>query len=265
MHLPSRRIAAIWVAGLSIVAARLDAQADVPRSGAEVLQRMHDAYQGQWYRTLIFRQTTTLRQPNGTDTVETWYETLRHTPDHGTWLRIDIGEPSLGNGVLFSADSTYRVRDGKLATSRAGGNEFLPLIEGVYLQPVDETVRELTPTGVDMSRVTPGTWRGRRVWIIGVATATDTTSPQIWIDAQRDVVVRMILQPSPTTPPMDIHLDGYVAVGKGWLATQIAMSVNGVRRQAEQYADWKVDVAIDTGLFSPATWTTAKHWVAPRR
>jgi hypothetical protein len=259
MRLPVLRC----VAGLFIALVRLDAQADVPRSGAEVLQRMHDAYQGKWYRTLTFRQTTTLRRADGTDTVQTWYETLRHTSDRGTWLRIDIGNPALGNGVLFSADSTFRMTGGKLATSRAGGNEFLPLIEGVYLQPVDETVRELAPTGVDMSRVTSGTWRARRVWIVGAATAADTSSPQIWIDAERNVVVRMILQPAPTTPPMDVHLDGYVAVGQGWLATQIEMFVAGARRQAEQYADWKVEVALDSALFSPATWTTARHWARP--
>jgi len=39
----------------------------VPKTGAEVFQRMHDAYAGKWYRTLTFVQKTTQRRRDGTD------------------------------------------------------------------------------------------------------------------------------------------------------------------------------------------------------
>ena len=242
----------------------LRAQPSVPASGTEVLERMRAAYAGRWYHTLTFVQKTTRRLPNGGDTIQTWYESLRHTPETGTWLRIDIGDPSIGNGVVSSADSSFQVRDGKLTTARAGGNEFLPLIEGVYVQPVERTAKEIAATNVDLSRVTPGKWQGRDVWIVGAASRADTTSPQFWVDAQRKVVVRMILV-RPQTSPMDIHLDGYVPLKGGWLATKVEMFVDGVRRQAEEYSGWKADVPLDPALFSPATWSSAKHWAKPER
>jgi hypothetical protein len=231
----------------------------MPKTGAEVLQRMHDAYAGKWYRSLTFVQTTTQRRANGTDSVSTWYESLRQA-GRTTQLRIDFGDPSAGNGVLYTADSVWRIRDGKLVSANAGGNEFLPLIEGVYFNPVEQTLRELASTNVDMSRVAEGRYDRRRVWIIGVSSAADTTSPQIWIDAERNVAVRAILSPAPTVPVLDIHLDGYVPIQSTWLATKIAMSQGGVPRQMEEYRDWKVDVDLPPGLFDVATWTTAPHW-----
>lgn len=231
----------------------------VPKTGAEVFQRMHDAYAGKWYRTLTFVQKTTQRRPNGTDTVSTWYESLRQVGGL-TQLRIDVGDPSAGNGVLYTADSSWRMRDGKLVSASAGGNEFLPLIEGVYFNPVEQTIRELSSTKTDMSRVTEGSYQNRRVWIIGAASTADTTSPQIWIDAERNVAVRAILSPAANMPVLDIHLDGYVPIDGTWLASKIAMMQGGVPRQTEEYRDWKVNVDLPASLFAVATWTTSPHW-----
>lgn len=231
----------------------------VPKTGAEVFQRMHDAYAGKWYRTLTFVQKTTQRRPNGTDTVSTWYESLRQVGGL-TQLRIDVGDPSAGNGVLYTADSSWRMRDGKPVSASAGGNEFLPLIEGVYFNPVEQTIRELSSTKTDMSRVTEGSYQNRRVWIIGAASTADTTSPQIWIDAERNVAVRAILSPAANMPVLDIHLDGYVPIDGTWLASKIAMMQGGVPRQTEEYRDWKVNVDLPASLFAVATWTTSPHW-----
>jgi hypothetical protein len=251
--------------GALLVSAGFVASAQpIPKTGAEVFQRMRDAYAGKWYRSLTFVQTTTQRRQDGTDAVGTWYESLRQNGGT-TQLRIDIGEPAAGNGVLYTADSVWRVQNGKLARAGGGGNEFLPLIEGVYFNPVEQTIRELASTNVDMSRVTEGRYQNRRVWIIGTSSAADTTTPQIWIDAERNVAVRAVISPAPSMPALDIHLDGYVPVGKAWLATKITMTQGGTPRQTEEYRDWKVNVDLPPGLFDVATWTTAPHWAGKPR
>lgn len=231
-----------------------------PKSGEEVLQRMHDAYAGKWYRTLTFVQKTTRYGDDGKQTVSTWFESLEHAGPGATRLRIDVGDPSVGTGMLYTADSTTRIRQGKVVSAQAGGNEFLPMIEGVYMQPVARTVVELKDTGIDMKKVTKGEWKSRPVWIVGASAVTDTTSPQFWIDVERNVVVRMIISPTPTAGPMDIHLDGYVPLAGGWLATKIAMNAKGKPVQTEEYSDWKANVDLSKSLFDPATWTTAPHW-----
>lgn len=234
-----------------------------PRTGRDVLRVMHDAYQGKWYRTLTFTQKTTVRRPDGKDTVTTWYESLRYSEPQGTVLRIDVGDPANGNGVLYTADTLIVMRGGKPATARSGGNALLPLIEGVYVQPVERTARELAATKVDLDRpIVNGSWEGRPVWIVGVSSAADTITPQFWVDVDRKVVVRAILIPAPTAPLMDMRLESVVPVGNGWLATRCEFYVAGVRQQAEEYQDWKADVQLAPGLFDVTTWTSAPHWAA---
>lgn len=231
-----------------------------PSTGAEVFQRMHDAYAGRWYPTLRFVQKTTVYRPDGSITIATWYESLRHTASDVTQLRIDFGNPTSGNGTLYTADSIWSFRSGKLSAAHAGGNEFLPLIEGVYMQPVERTMAQLAGTNVDMSRVSTGSWDGRPAWVIGVATAGDSASPQIWIDQERNVLVRMILAPAPNVPTLDIRLGDYVPVANGWLATKVTMLMNGKPRQIEDYADWKAGMELSPALFSTTRWVPEQHW-----
>src|SRR5262249_18186924 len=93
-----------------------------PSTRREALEVMRDDYAGRWYSTLTFVQKTTKRSPDGKQTVETWYESLRHTDASGTQLRIDLGSPSEGNGVLYTATETRRFRAGKAVETRQGGN-----------------------------------------------------------------------------------------------------------------------------------------------
>lgn len=225
-----------------------------PTNGHEVLQRMHDAYAGKWYRTLTFKQQTTQWRQDGTQNVSGWFESLRYVPGIGAQLRIDMGDLAAGNGVLYTADSTWVVRGGKLTTTRPQGNEFLPLIEGVYLQAVDRTVRELSGTGIDFGKVGTARWEDRPAWIVGAASRADSTSPQFWVDVERNVVVRMILVPAPNAPVMDIHLGKYVALNGGWLATRIEMYVAGKPRQFEDYSDWRAGIDLPDELFDVQHW-----------
>lgn len=259
MRSVSRRISVLAIA-LLLPVERLTAQAaKTPANGTEVLAAMRAAYDGRWYHTLTFIQKTTFHRPNGVQE-QLWYETLRHTPA-GTQLRIDFGDLATGNGVIFTPDSTFPVRGGQPQPARPTGNEFLPLIEGVYVQPVAKTVKELAGMNVDMSKVRTGTWEGKPVWVVGTTSAADTTSPQFWVDTDRKLLVRMVLRPNADQPPLDVHLGGYEKVGRGaWLSTKIMMYREGKPLQGEEYTDWKVDVPVDPALFDLSKWTSAPHW-----
>src|SRR3954470_8028598 len=125
------------------------AQESAPKSGTEVLERMRSAYDGKWYHTLTFAQKTTVFR-NGEKRISSWREALRHTAK-GTQLRIDMGDPTKGNGVLYTPDSSWRFQNRKLAGINADGNAFLQLIEGVYVQSVAKTIAEMAPTKTNLS------------------------------------------------------------------------------------------------------------------
>lgn len=231
-----------------------------PGDGRALLGRMHNRYAGSWFRTLTFVQKTTVRRPDGTEQVSTWYEAQR-----GSRLRIDMGDPSLGNGALYTADSLYVMRGGKVARSMAEGNPFLPLIVGVYLQPLDVTVAQIAKYKVDLSQLHEREWEGRPTYVVGARAANDTTSPQIWIDRDRLIAVRfmMPLIPSPENRSQDVRLENNVPVGGGWLATRVRILDKGVPMQTEEYSDWKADVALPESFFQVEHWSEGPHWAKP--
>ncbi|HET7622429.1 MAG TPA: hypothetical protein VFK39_11045 [Gemmatimonadaceae bacterium] len=238
-----------------------------PKSGQELLGRMHDQWAKgtPWFNTLIFTQRTTVVRQDGTKDVSTWYESVL-APDR---LRIDFGDPSEGNGVVYTADSVYVIRGGKLARKAGDGNPFLPFVIGVYTQPLERTLAQLQPLGIDMSRVRSDSWAGRPVYVVGARDASDTSSAQFWVDADRLILLRMVLAPAAEagarSEPLDIHLDDYVEVGGGWLATKVVMYAAGVARQTEEYSDWKAGVELSPDFFVAEKWSAVPHWASSKR
>lgn len=221
---------------------------------------MHDAYAGKWYKTLTFTQKTTVHRPGSAPQLQTWLESMRST-DKGTQLRIDMGELSAGSGVLYTADSSWRVVGGKPRPPRADGNEFIPLIQGVYVQPPAQTDAELTRLGFNMARVHLSTVEGKTVWVVGASHPTDSTVSTFAVDTARKVVMHVRIVRSGQTP-IEASIGGYVRAGQGWLATRIEMSSRGQPVQTEEYSDWKVDVDLPAALFDVNQWSTAPHWAA---
>jgi len=224
--------------------------------GTDVLQRMHDRYAGKWYHTLTFVQRTIVTRGDAKPDTATWYEALKDSR-----LRIDIGSPASGNGALATADSTWGIRAGKLARASADGNPFIPLIMGVYQQPVAQTERELSAFGFGFASSYRTTWQGRPVTVVGAASAADTSSAQFWVDDGRLVVVR-VRGALLGQPYADIVLAGYVPLQKGWLATEIHIQLPGFK-QVEQYRDWRAAMELPDAFFTVDGWSSTPHWVRP--
>jgi len=241
--------------GLVVTIAGFSSQG--PKDGRALLQRMREAYLGKWFKTVTFVQQTTQTRNGVTDT-STWYEALK-SPDR---LRIDIGDPKQGNGVVTTAGSTYVVRGGKVMRTAASGNPFLPFVAGVYDQPLETTLRQIQPYKFDLSKLYTTTWEGRPTYVAGSQSASDTTSPQFWIDQERLIVVRMIvpLNPANVTDVADIRLEDYKPVAGGWLAVLVEIMHGGQVIQKEQYSDWRGNVALPADFFVAEKWSDVAHW-----
>jgi phosphohistidine phosphatase SixA len=221
-----------------------------PRDGVELVTRMHDRYAGKWYRTVTFTQTTTQHAPDGTVHVSTWHESLRAP---GT-LRIDVGAPADGNVIIYTRDSSYRVRAGKLIRAGEDPNPFMPFVVTMYHVPVAETLGELARWHFDLSRIRADTLAGRPAWVVGARDASDTTSAQFWVDAERLVVTRFITAPEAMAPGFDVLLGDYQPLGGGWIATDVDIRIGGKSVQREQYADLRANVELAPSFFDPHQW-----------
>jgi hypothetical protein len=248
------RLTTLLAPGLLLAAAPLAAQM-APRTGQEVIERMHAAYADKWYQNLTFIQTTTIDRPGAAKTEQTWYETMA-APG---LLRIDVADPDSGNGVIYTRDSLFVVRGGAVTRRLPGGNPFLPLILGAYVQDPAETIKDLAAFHFDLSKVMPAGSGATAAWVVGTTTPGDTVTPQFWVEPTRLVVTRIIAEVAPNVR-MDAGLGGYVAVGPAWLATQVKIGLPDGRTQEEDYRDWKPNRTLAPGFFDPTQWRAVPHW-----
>lgn len=231
----------------------------LPRDGTGVLQRMHERYEGKWYRTLTFIQTTSF--PNRP--AETWYE-AGAIPGK---LRIDVAPIDSGNAFMYVGDSLVMFRGGKRVRAVKDRNLLMTLAFDVYGQPVATTAAQLREAGVDMNKVHASAWQERPVWVVG-AEPGDTTSAQFWIDQERLLFVRLLEpQRNPNTPDaapaiLDVEFNRYEPLAGGWIAPEVIIRVNGAEVMREVYRDIRADVALPAELYDSITYR-APGWVEP--
>ncbi len=223
------------------------------QTGEQTVQRMYNRYAGKWYKTLTFVQQTDVYRNDSLQRSTTWYEAARFPHD----LRIDVEDPKNGNATIYRKDSTYRFLNGKLARATAGTNPFIFFIGGLYSTPFETAVKFLQTEGFDLSKGYTTSWQGRPALVIG-ATQGDTTSKQVWVDAEHLYVVRYVEQTK--TNLMDVHMNKQVPIGGGWSETWVEFYFDGKRRQTEKYTDLKANRPLDEQLYDPARFGQW-HWM----
>ena len=228
-------------------------------SADELLAAMHDRYAGKWYRNLTFAQKVTYFGPDGAPTrEETWYE-AGAMPGR---LRIDLGEPSRGNGVVYRADSVYSVQGGRVADRRAGRNPLLLLGFDVYAQPVERSLQQLRAERIDVNLLRTDTLYGTRMYVVG-AGPTDLTSNQFWVEGDRMLFVRLIQTDTTRHATRDIRFENYVQRDGGWVSEKVRIIAGGKTVVQEEYSNVRVNVPLDDDIFVPEKWSTAAHWYKP--
>ncbi len=215
-------------------------------SPQQLISEMHDHYAGKWYRTLTFEQRSITHKPDGTESTELWHEAL--------WLpgrlRIDIGDPNAGNGMLFANSHLYVFKDGKLASDKPFLHPLLLLGFDVYMQPVETTMQQLKDLHFDLSIMHEEDFEGHPTYVVG-AKQGDLRTLQFWIDKDHLDFVRL-LEPSEKQPGsmQDIRFGDYKQVdGGGWVAEHVSVLSDGKLVFEEKYSDVKVDPPLKPDLF----------------
>jgi len=223
--------------------------------GKDLLRAMHDRYQHDWYETLTFEQASITHNPDGTSKSEIWHEAAL-LPGR---LRIDIGEPSQGNGVLVADGTLTRFQAGKVSSSRPLVHMLLVLGFDVYRQPVRRTIEQVAGQGFDLTKLHEDTWEGAPVYVVG-ADAGDLKTKQFWIDRKRLLFVRLIDPDQHDQGEIaDTRFTDYRRVSPGWVAARVELYVAGKNVFSERYSDIRVNPKLDPAIFDPRQFAT-RHW-----
>ncbi|HTV66680.1 MAG TPA: hypothetical protein VMD98_13815 [Bryocella sp.] len=240
---------------MSLTMLAAGAGADRLKNGEALLRAMHDRYAHDWYETLTFTQKSTTIKPDGTRQSATWYEALQ-LPGK---LRIDIGQPSEGNGAIFADNTVTSFKDGKVVNTRPLVHMLLVLGFDVYRQPADKTVAAVKQDGFDLSKMHEETWQGEPVYVVG-ADRGDLKTKQFWIEKKGLLFVRMI-QPDQHDPSTiaDTRFADYRKLSVGWVAARVELYVDGKEVFTEEYSDIQVNPKLNPAIFDPAQFSST-HW-----
>lgn len=223
-----------------------------------LVEAMRDRYSGKWYSTLTFVQASTFYRPDGSVLrSETWPESAM-MPGR---LRIDIGNPSIGNAVIYANDTVYQFQQRRLISRQPGNNPLQVLGFDVYHLPPSRTLEILSSLGYALEAMYRTNHEGRDYYVVG-ARQGDLKRKQFWVDADRLLLWRVI-EPwlaTDTVNVREIRFQDYKQHGAGWVAEEVDFLRNGTRYFFEKYRDVRTDVEIDPALFDPRQFTTAKHW-----
>lgn len=226
----------------------VSASAQTISAPEQLIAAMHDRYASKWYHTLTFEQKSVTHKPDGTETTELWHEALV-LPGR---LRIEIGDRSAGNGMLFSNNHLYIYKEGKLADQRDFVHPLLVLGFDVYTQSVDKTMQQLKDLNVNMTVMHEENFEGRPTYVVG-AKQGDLQTMQFWVDKERLYFVRL-LRPSEKQAGavQDVRFDDYKQLeGGGWLAERVAIVAGGKVVFEELYSDIKINPSLSENLFDP--------------
>ena len=133
------------------------------RDGAALLTAMHQRHANNWYQTLTFQQDSITHNADGTDKTESWYEALM-VPGK---LRIDIGGPLSGNGMLVADGTLTRFQNNEITASRPFVHMLLVLGFDVYRQAPAVTIAQVQGEGFDLSNLHEDRFEGRPVYVVG--------------------------------------------------------------------------------------------------
>jgi len=248
-----RRAVLILAAVCALLAAGIPAQEI--RDGETLLRAMHGRYQNNWYETLTFTQKSTTHNDDGTDKSEIWHEAML-LPGN---LRIDIGPPADGNGMLVANGALTSFQNGKASDPHPFVHMLLVLGFDVFRQPTQATVDEIKGQGFDLTKLREDSWDGESVYVVG-ADKGDLKSKQFWVEKKRLLFVRMIAPDRrDAAKTADSRFADYRQLPVGWVAARVEFFVAGKNVFSEEYSEIQTNPKLDPAIFD-AKQFNSQHW-----
>jgi len=248
-----RRAVLILAAVCALLAAGIPAQEI--RDGETLLRAMHGRYQNNWYETLTFTQKSTTHNDDGTDKREIWHEAML-LPGN---LRIDIGPPADGNGMLVANSALTSFQNGKASDPHPFVHMLLVLGFDVFRQPTQATVDQIKGQGFDLTKLREDSWDGESVYVVG-ADKGDLKSKQFWVEKKRLLFVRMIAPDRrDAAKTADSRFADYRQLPVGWVAARVEFFVAGKNVFSEEYSEIQTNPKLDPAIFDRRQFNS-QHW-----
>jgi hypothetical protein len=225
------------------------------KSTSDLIREMHDRYADNWYRTLRFEQSNTFYTQSGKEEKSRWVENLS-VPGK---LRIDFEPLSNKSGLLILNNRVLTFDNGRRVDSRRSIQPILTLTADVYAIPPAITLRRLDSLKINLDKFRTDKLDKKTVYVIG-AGEDDLESSQVWVDADRLLLVRLIQKEKrgDRTVVTDTRVGEYREVDGFPVAHEFVSRRDGKLYFKEEYQKVRVNERIPAAVFDPTKWSSAQ-------
>lgn len=225
-------------------------------SAMDLLTQMHDRYAGNWYRTLKFSQSNTFYTTSGGEQKSRWVENLS-VPGR---LRIDFEPLSAKSGLLILNNRVTTFDGGKRIDTRRSIQGILTLTADVYAIPAAVTARRLDSLAINLDKFREDKLDKKRVYVIGADDKDDLESSQVWVDADKLVLARLIQREKRGDRSIvtDTHVGRYKEIDGFPVAHEFVSLREGKPYFREEYENVRVNETLPAGIFDPTKWVSAQ-------
>lgn len=203
------------------------------QNGSDILKKMHSTFFQGPCKSYTFSQKNTHYKNDTVSGQSVWHEAIEF-PDK---FRIDFGERSEGNFVVFRNDSVYNYKKGQLFKSRSDSNSLLLLLGGMYYRSLEDVMVRIKNAGYDLSILSHQKWKSGEVYVIG-AKVGDLQSNQIWVN-KKTLRIERLIEKINEKDVMDMRFEAHQTWCKGSVETKVSFRRNGKLEQVEEYYDLK--------------------------
>ena len=226
------------------------------QTARDLVREMHALYSGKWYTTLRFEQSNTFYTSSGREEKSRWVENLA-VPGK---LRIDFEPLSSKSGLLILNNRVTTFDNGRRGETRRSIQPILTLTADVYAIPPAVTARRLDSLKIDLDKFRTARLDRKRAYVIGADDDDDLTSNQIWIDAEKLVLLRLIQTETRAgrSVTTDTRVGGYREIEGYPVATEFLSLRDGKPYFREEYENIRVNEPIPPAVFDPTRWTRAQ-------
>ncbi len=224
-------------------------------SSRDLIREMHDRYSDNWYHTLRFSQSNTFYTQSGGEQKSRWIENLS-VPGR---LRIDFEPLSAKSGLLILNNRVTTFDHGRRIDTRHSIQAMLTLTSDVYAIPPAVTARRLDSLRIDLEKFREDRLDRTRVFVIG-ADKDDLESSQVWIDADRLLLVRLIQREKRGDRVLvtDTRVGQYKDVDGYPVAHEFVSLRDGKPYFKEVYENVRVNEPISPSVFDPSKWASTQ-------
>ncbi|MDR0754333.1 MAG: hypothetical protein LBF04_02980 [Prevotellaceae bacterium] len=199
-------------------------------STESLMKKIYVRYYGKWFKQVAFSQTADSYENDTVVKSEIWDEEYCFPSN----LLIYLTPGDTSNRYIFRNDSVLTYENNVLKSEQKSTHDVIILSMDIYNMTCRQIMKRWKDLPYDTKKFHQTVCDGKNYYVVG-AVEGDTTSNQIWFDAEQLFFVKMRKQ----TPQgiKEVNFFNYMQLpdGKGWIEQEVEFRLNGKVYMREKY------------------------------